>query len=110
MKLEEALPHYRDGKTIVSNDGSKYNTNIFGDTLCITAAGETEILGEWTILEELPRKMSPALCRGLREYYLSSLFETKEEAMQKCSGDFHSWPALDGNGQPITVFVPEVRG
>ncbi len=57
MKLEEALPLYRAGKRIISNDDTTYSIEPKVNECRLLAANEKELLGEWTLKEE-PAKYS----------------------------------------------------
>ena len=52
MKLEEALPAYREGKVIVSCRGFRYRlgaTAEYYDVYPLDEVSECEVLGEWTV-------------------------------------------------------------
>jgi hypothetical protein len=101
MKLEEVLPAYREGKTIISEDN--IHCSITDDRLyALSVVTEKEILGEWKIKEEpKPKvKMWPALfCFDIGLYWnvTGALFATEKEAHAYCkSYKKFIWPAIQG--------------
>jgi hypothetical protein len=110
MKLEEALPAYREGKVIVSC--SRYRYTKYDPCNRISRATDHELLGEWIVVEEpKPKrvvKMSPAVCvcpRG--EFYVTLGLFASEEAARKSWPELSMWPAKDGNGEPM-IYAVEV--
>lgn len=114
MKLEEALPLYREGRTIISRDGDNYSNRDVDGGMLIECAEEREMMGEWTVKEEpkQPRKMAQAIVRGSHEgvFVSNTLFSSEAEAIKTYNGNHISWPACDGEGNPLWVLVPEVKG
>lgn len=54
MKLEEALPWYREGRTIISCNNNEYcHCDPLDAKACdLGCAGARELLGEWTVKKE----------------------------------------------------------
>jgi hypothetical protein len=99
MKLEEVLPAYRDGKIISSGDDIYQIDRVDGHKR-LTAALESELLGEWTIKEEpKPKvKMWLALYRSIDNFWhvTGTLFESQKHAVKSLAYKKVIWPAIPG--------------
>jgi hypothetical protein len=61
MKLEECLPLYREGKTLVSCLGNHYSTVGSEGLLLCQICSETELTGEWRVKQNLAKPYSVEL-------------------------------------------------
>lgn len=75
MKLEEVLPAYREGKTIISHSDKLYQKERRNGKTCKLAyADEDEFMGEWEIEKEKVKKY-PVLVKSSGYFYSMSRYK-----------------------------------
>ncbi len=105
MKLEEALPLYRAGKTIVSNVGGVFSLGHNNkNTYYLSSAHEEELMGEWTVKEE-PIKYSVDVWTQCSPSANKSI-----HIGTYILGDYGSWSSIKGEGctRHLRITVEEV--
>ena len=84
MKLEEALPLYREGKILMSCRGDQYHIANFDSSYTLATAVNDELLGEWTVKKE-KRKVKRTVWINVYPEY--DQLHSSEKAANNCCSD-----------------------